>query len=287
MDTKNNINIEPFEADYAGAYAEFYFSFDGKKIDTPRCLITTREAGSMGLNFPSIDSGINENMLLPGEIFFTPNRIAFYNSLRIDPLRVHSCRQTHTRDVAVVEYLKSPLLQKADGLISEKNAILTVTVGDCLPVYLYDTKNDVFAICHSGWKGTGIATDALAIMKTKYGTNAKDVSAILGPCIRCGDYEVDAERAKEFNDKFADADGGYPLGEVIREITLVNDCAGASCGEKKYYLDMQAANAHILVRYGVANIRYCTDSTFTDTRLGSYRREGKDFTKMLAMIGRF
>jgi YfiH family protein len=279
--------IEPFELDYKGTYAEFCFSFAGKKIDSLRCLITTREAGSMGLNFPDAGSDVDIKLLLPGELFFTPNRIAFYKSLSIDPLRVYSCRQVHSRDVAVVEHPESSLLQYADGLVSEKGAILSVTVGDCLPVYLYDTRHDVFALCHSGWKGTGITVEALTIMKKKYSTEPCDVAAILGPCIRGNDYDVDAERAREFNREFANKEGEYPLGEVIRERTTANNCVTSSSGEKQYYLDMQAANAHILSRCGVANIQYCTNSTLTDQRLGSFRREGKEFTKMLAMLGRF
>jgi YfiH family protein len=287
MRTNNNMSIESFELNYTGLYAEFYFSFAGKKIDDIRCLITTREAGSMGLNVPKEGGDTNEKLLLPGEIIFTPPRVAFYKSLSIDPSRVYSCRQSHSRDVAVVEHPESPLLQYADGLISEKNAILAITAADCLPIYLYDTKHKVFAICHSGWQGTGIASDALKIMKAKYGTDGADVSAILGPCISGNDYEVDAARAKEFNNRFGNTDGEYPLGEVVHEITTVNNCVSASSGEKKYYLDMRAANAHILARRGVSNIQYCVNSTLTDQRLGSYRREGKEFTKMLAMIGRF
>jgi copper oxidase (laccase) domain-containing protein len=50
---------------------------------------------------------------------------------------------------------------------------------------------------------------------------------------------------------------------------------------------MQRANSIILYNEGVKNILRCTNSTFTDKRLGSFRREGKNFTKMIAMIGFF
>jgi YfiH family protein len=287
MNIKDNMSIESFGLDYTGTYAEFYFSFDGKKIEEPHCLITTVEAGSMGLNFPAGDNLDALKLMLPGEIFFTANRIAFYKSLGIDPLRVHTCRQIHSQDIAVVEYPESPLLQYADGLVSTKEAILGITAGDCLPVYLYDTKGGGFSLCHSGWKGTGIVKKALTVMKAAYGTEPEYVSAILGPCIRGDDYEVDAERAREFNKEFGCLSGEYPLGEVVREISTVNNCTTASGGEKKYYLDLQAANARILACCGVRNIKYCTNSTLTDTRLGSFRREGKEFIKMMALVGRF
>jgi copper oxidase (laccase) domain-containing protein len=37
----------------------------------------------------------------------------------------------------------------------------------------------------------------------------------------------------------------------------------------------------------VRHIGYCEDCTFSDSRLGSFRREGKDYTRMAALLGWF
>lgn len=87
-------------------------------------------------------------------------------------------------------------------------------------------------------------------------------------------YHIDEERRRIFDAQFDSVaprtPTEYPLGNVVN-----NDC-----------LDLQAANAALLANAGVRNIAYCKNCTFTDGRLGSFRREGKDFTRMIAVIGR-
>jgi YfiH family protein len=155
---------------------------------------------------------------------------------------------------------------------------LAVTVADCLPVFLYDTDTGVYALLHSGWKGTGIVLKALSLM-TETGTRPEAVAALLGPCIRPCCYRVDEERAAAFEAEFGAAAAGdaaaYPLGPPVRR----------EGGQPA--LDLQAANARLLAQAGVRNIAYCENCTFTDLRLGSFRREGPAYTRMLAVTGYF
>jgi copper oxidase (laccase) domain-containing protein len=55
----------------------------------------------------------------------------------------------------------------------------------------------------------------------------------------------------------------------------------------EFFIDLQAANARLLAGAGVRNIAVCEDCTFTDERLGSFRREGPAYTRMAALIGYF
>jgi YfiH family protein len=184
------------------------------------------------------------------------------------------CLQTHSRDVALVAERADGAAYAADGLVGAGSAALSVTVADCLPVFLFDTASGAFAVLHSGWKGTGIAVNALALMKKAYGTDPRNVAALLGPCIRACCYNVDAERAALFEKEAGD--GPFPLGPAVvrRE----------SGGQTGCYIDMQAANANLLARRGVRDIAYCVNCTFTDPLLGSFRREGPhSFTKMMAL----
>ncbi|MDR3301216.1 MAG: polyphenol oxidase family protein [Spirochaetaceae bacterium] len=251
------INISSFELNYHTNYAEFFFCFNAKKIEGVRCCISLRAAGDMGLDHPE-------------------NRRALFNKLKVDANRVYACNQTHSHDVAVAVYPQTGVYPDADALVGTPPAVLAVTVADCLPVYLYDNIHKVYALCHSGWKGTGIVVNALRLMHTEFGTDAGDVSAVLGPCIQGNVYQVDAGRAQEYYAEFGSDSGVYPLGNPVRVCGSV---------DKEYYIDMQAANAHLLVQCGVQNIMYCTNCTLTDERLGSFRREKNSFTKMLAMLG--
>jgi copper oxidase (laccase) domain-containing protein len=150
-------------------------------------------------------------------------------------------------------------------------------------VYLYDAESGAFGLVHSGWKGTGIALAALRLMGECWGVRTEGVGALLGPCIQACCYRVDPARAAAFEEEFGGA-GDYPLGPVIEERRPPEGSSGAS---REFFINLPAANARLLARAGVRNISVCQDCTFTDERLGSFRREGQNYTRMAALIGRF
>jgi len=199
-----------------------------------------------------------------------PVREEFFHSLGIPPEKVYSLMQVHSHDVFTLNddgHLPSPaaFARQGDGMVSfSADIVLAVTVADCLPVFLLDTENGCWSVLHSGWKGTGIVLKALEIMR-RAGTRPEAVAAVLGPCIQSCCYRVDEERAKHFEAEF---------GPVARR-----DDSGL-------YIDLQAANIRLLASAGVRHIAHCTDCTFTDERLGSFRREGpQSYTRMIAMAG--
>ena len=148
------------------------------------------------------------------------------------------------------------------------DALLTVTVADCLPIFLVDAGRGAFGIVHSGWKGTGIVREALRLMAQEFGTAAADVSAVLGPCIGTCCYRVQHARYERFKADFGE-----------RAVRLGK-------GPDDYRLDLRAANVELLSQAGVTDISVTTDCTCCSPGLGSFRREGPEtFTRMLAFIG--
>ena len=284
--------VYPFTLNFNGDCARFPFIFEGSPVTSiggdpaPSCLISARSAGDMAFRFPE-----------PNEV-----RERFFRSHGIPPERVYSLVQVHSRDVFVVGDPENPgkfnnaqdsfgirgslpspsaFARQGDGMVSfVPEAVLAVTVGDCLPVFLLDTERGFLAALHSGWKGTGIVVKALEIMR-QAGTRPEAAAAVLGPCIQSCCYRVDEERAAQFEAEFGDASlhvrdsgGEYPLGRVSRQ------------DGSNWYIALQAANARLLAANGVRHIAYCTDCTFTDDRLGSFRREGpQSYTRMIAMTG--
>jgi len=225
-------------------------------------------------SFPFIVDGITQvgiscgiSSLFAGDMKYeatNQNRRGLFCHLGLDPANVFGLGQVHSRDVLIVDRRNPPNVQ-ADGLLSQDRGIsLSVTVADCLPVFLYDTKTRVFALVHSGWKGTGIALVAINLMQKNWGTAAGDVAAILGPCIGQCCYRVDAGRAGVFEREFGE--------ESVRK----------SGGE--FFLDLKGANVKLLADAGVRNISVCTDCTFTDKRLGSFRRQGLGYTRMVTLV---
>ncbi len=81
-----------------------------------------------------------------------------------------------------------------DGLVTlQTGIILVIYVADCGAIWLADRKTGAIGLLHSGKKGTegNILQNALAVMAENFGTRPEDVTAVLSPCIRVPDYEID------------------------------------------------------------------------------------------------
>lgn len=234
-------------------FAKFPFVVNGIPVEGISCCLSSRFAGDMKI-------GLREE-----------NRRALFGELGINPEKVYGLKQVHSRDVLVIDGKHPPgeiWAVEADGMVTrESDVYLSVTVADCLPVFLFDTRTKALSLVHSGWKGTGIALNALNLMIERFGSKPGGIAAVLGPCIGNCCYRVDENRALSFEKEF----GG---GSVRKE-----------SGE--FFLDLKGANIKLLNDAGVENIAVCENCTFCDGRLGSFRREGEKFIHMLAIIGNF
>ncbi|MDR1858113.1 MAG: peptidoglycan editing factor PgeF [Treponema sp.] len=174
--------------------------------------------------------------------------------------------QEHSRLVLPADPGEQACGLPGDGLVTnDPDTLVGVTVADCLPVFLWDTATGARAVCHSGWKGTGIVREALRLMKTRYGTSPQATRAILGPGIRPCCYAVPRERAEAFAAEFGHAT--------------------AFSRDGNWYIDLAAANKNILLDEGVTAVRIHPECTCCDTRFFSYRRQGEAFSHMLAICG--
>jgi YfiH family protein len=279
---KTKMTFYPFTLEFDGLCVRFPFIYEGNPVASPACFISSRAAGDMVFHGAISDA-----------------RKAFFDSQNINAEKVYSLMQVHSKNVfSVGESGNGPIgwredsalpaslpepsafAREGDGMISFTPRIfLAVTVADCLPVFLLDTENGYWAVLHSGWKGTGIVANAVEMMK-QAGTKPENIAAVLGPCIQDCCYRVDEERAKQFEAEFGSIqindDKAFPLGKVSRY------------EDGGWYIGLQAANARLLAAAGVRHIAYCTDCTFTDERLGSYRRQGpQTYTRMIAMAGQW
>jgi polyphenol oxidase len=87
-----------------------------------------------------------------------------------------------------------PVVPGVDGLVTcQPGIILTIYTADCGAIWLADAKTGAIGLLHSGKKGTegNILQVALDEMAEQFGTRPHDVTAVLSPCIRPPDYEVD------------------------------------------------------------------------------------------------
>jgi YfiH family protein len=199
-----------------------------------------------------------------------PRHLRLLAGLGIAQDRLFTCRQVHSRRVLTVRR-RDPshyAREEADGLICDlEDVVLAVTVADCLPIFLTDRRRGAFAIVHSGWKGTGIVREALSGLRREYGSQSKDLRAMIGPGIGSCCYEVDAGRFTRFRAEFGDL--------------------AVSRRNSKYYLDLRTANLALLEEAGVEDVLVIRDCTVCNPLLSSYRRDGiGHYCNMLAMIAR-
>jgi YfiH family protein len=229
--------------------------------------ITLADSGDMGLyeRFPPAGGDAP-----PAE---GSGRHAFLGSLGWAEDRVFGPRQMHSRSVVIVDGRKSAevALTEADGLVTagREPCLLTVTVADCLPIFLADAAHGAFGIVHSGWKGTGIVGDAIRTMMEAFGTSPSRLSVTIGPGIGTCCYKVDEDRYHAFKTAFG-------------ERAVRRDEEGG------FFLDLPAANLGLLSGMGIRGARMVDSCTACNPVLGSFRRQGpRGFTRMLAFIGPF
>lgn len=211
-----------------------------------------------------------------------PNRACFLDGLGLGGVEVLGVELAHSRRVLLRDeggwriYGESGLEAEGgpgeaapasgyDGLLVRGPGLAaSVTVADCMPIYLLDLSSGAFGVLHSGWKGTGILATAVAALAAEYGSPPAALSAILGPAIGPCCYAVPEERALGFAREFG------PEAALFRE--------------GRHYLDLGAANRSLAARLGLGALLVAGTCTSCDAELGSCRREGSaSFTRMMAL----
>lgn len=156
--------------------------------------------------------------------------------------------------------------QVLDGLDGHATAaagvLLTITVADCIPVYLSAPERGAIALLHAGWRGTagGVLSSAVAVLR---GRGIADPASIVmhcgvGICGEC--YEVGSEVAARF---------------------------GAGSGDGPSRLDLRAALAAQAAALGIRDVSispWC--SAHDRDRFFSHRASSGRDGRMVAYLGR-
>lgn len=256
--------MQYLKADLTGNYTTFNFCKNNQiLVDGPVCGMTLRSAGSMRFRWNE-ENSVRNKML--SEI-----------SCKYDYKTLVPVQLNHTHIVYDIHNPFDTKLKIGDGIITDNSQLIpTITVADCVPLYLYNSQNGVFGIVHSGWKGTGIICDAIELAIQNYGGQISDFSVVIGPHIHSCCYIVNQERADYFVSNFTE-DCIVPLEEG-------GECKCGGRGlpvawnngsGKLYRLSLEKANLSALEKLGVpsqniACIDYCT---CCNLELGSNRRE--------------
>ena len=188
-------------------------------------------------------------------------RDEFFASLCGSTRQVAAVELIHSKTVMLVENSGELLGKKADGVLTANPRLIpTVTVADCMPIFVYDSSSGVFGVLHSGWRGTGIVEEAYCLLRDRFGAKAQDLCVVLGAHIKSCCYTVDKERAALFKEN---------CGE---------HCVKEEAGQ--FALSLQEANLALLEKIGIPRtnvfcVNECT-ACFTQAgrhKYGSFRRE--------------
>lgn len=170
------------------------------------------------------------------------NRIRSFNALGRDPASIHDVWLIHGTQ-AVHADAPRDLAEKppqADILTTDNPKVtLFMRYADCVPLLFHDARRGVIALAHAGWQGTvrGVAAATLEAMHRRYGTQARDVRAAVGPAIGPDHYEVGADVAEQVRAAFG-----------ARADSLL-ETHGA-----RFHLDLWGANRLQLEGAGVAQV---------------------------------
>ena len=110
--------------------------------------------------------------------------------------------QTHS--AKVIEIRESNYKKKinSDAIITKvKGLALGVLTADCVPIIIYDSKNEIIGCIHAGWKGALSGIIKKTVNKIKKFNIKNKIYASVGPCINKKNYEIDLNFYKKFLNK--------------------------------------------------------------------------------------
>ena len=108
--------------------------------------------------------------------------------------------QTHSNKVIIInKNNKNSKSFNSDAIITGiKGYALGVVTADCVPIILYDIKNQIIGCIHAGWRGASSGIIENTIKKFKKLNSNNKIIASVGPCIGKKSYEVDVNFYKKF-----------------------------------------------------------------------------------------
>jgi YfiH family protein len=176
-----------------------FYSKNFKKLkNINHCFFSKKNGFSKGI-YKSLNCGrgskddkknINKNLI------FVSNRIGV---LKNKLILMH---QTHSNKVVEIRKNNYKKNIKADAMITKmKGVALGVLTADCVPVILYDIKNQIIGCVHAGWKGAYFDIIKNTINKIRKINSNNQIYACIGPCIGQNSYEVDLVFFKKFINK--------------------------------------------------------------------------------------
>lgn len=129
-------------------------------------------------------------------------RSSFFSSLGVSPDAVISAGLVHGAAVAICTTKDAGrTLSDVDALITnDSGVVLTVTVADCLPIFLAHTGKRTVGVAHAGWRGLRDNSVSAFVRAAQVAANAPaaEFTAYIGPHVCVRHYPIGKEVASAF-----------------------------------------------------------------------------------------
>lgn len=218
---------------------------------TKESVIRSQEVGALDL--------VNENKKIICNYFnITENNF-------ISPI------QTHSSNIDIVREKQSSY-PNTDGLIlTNMEQAVYLNFADCTPLIFYDSKQNIAAVSHAGWRGTAgmIAVKTVEKMAHEFKTNLTDIKCAIGPAISLCCYNVGEDVYRQLLDTVKQSDALYEI------------------KNNEIFVDLKNINKRQLIEYGLLdeNIDVCDYCTVCDNDLFfSYRKENATTGRHSAVV---
>jgi len=245
-----NQNIEIIQSDLLTPFLSVVHGF------------STRSGGVSPKPFDSLNLGTNSGDISEN---IETNRQIFCAALDFPTACLTHAGQIHSGNVVVIDRPVS--VPDTDALVTKTPGVfLNVKTADCVPILLFEPKQNVVAAVHAGWKGIAnrVIENTIETMTARFHCEAAKMLIAIGPSIRSCCYEVQSDVANQFSD----------LEVLRRDGRLFLDAAKA--------VHTRLENAGILPK----NVDDCGFCTMCDPeRFYSYRHDGIQSGRMMAVIG--
>jgi polyphenol oxidase len=189
------------------------------------------------------------------------NLLLTLKDLGLEKDTITSSNQIHSSNIQLVS--KPGIYDKSDGLISKINSQLTLVIktADCVPIFMYDSLNGVYALIHAGWKGVYKKIHVKAANNFFHlNSNPSNIEVFMGPSLKKCCFEIKEDLVNIFDNKYISRMGN------------------------KFYLDLVKCIIDDLNRIDISKININKICTYEDTDCYSYRKNKKSDSRMYSLI---
>jgi hypothetical protein len=197
----------------------------------------------------------------------------------VDFMRI---KQTHGDGIIETPPLEKDFQVEADAHFTSKaQTAVCISTADCVPVFLYDSRREVVAGIHAGWRGVANQIIPKTVSKLLAdGSLSKDLKIFVGPHIQRKNFEVSASVRDELLssvDLSVDNLSQFPHETFMSALSV-----------EKSLVDLNQIVHRQLQKNQITaeNIFDLHLDTFSDVRFHSHRRDKERAGRQLSFICR-